>query len=67
MGKAGPANEAGYVVIAIVVAYKNGSELAECCQGLADLDDVDRVIIVDNSHGVAGSCLDASGLVLGRR
>ncbi|WP_172465642.1 glycosyltransferase family 2 protein [Arthrobacter sp. Hiyo1] len=52
-------------MIAIVVAYKNGSELAECCQGLADLDDVDRVIIVDNSHGVAGSCLDASGLVLG--
>lgn len=49
-------------MIAVVVAFKSGSELAICCEGILRSSLVDRVIVVDNSFEIYGSALDAVGL-----
>ena len=49
-------------VTAIVVAYKNRSDLAICYKSLSRVPEIREIIIVDNSFSEVGSCLEYAGL-----
>lgn len=45
-------------VAAIVVAYKNTNDIATCYARLREAPEIQSIIVVDNSYGEVGSCLD---------
>lgn len=46
----------------MVVAYKNKEDIAACYARLCNVPELQLIIIVDNSYGEVGSCLDYAGI-----
>ncbi|WP_426996757.1 glycosyltransferase family 2 protein [Pseudarthrobacter sp. N5] len=49
-------------VIAVVVAYKSWTDLAECCARLRKIPAIEQLVVVDNSYSEVGSCLEHSNI-----
>ncbi|WP_427172299.1 glycosyltransferase family 2 protein [Arthrobacter sp. 92] len=49
-------------VAAVVVAFKNGNDLAECYIRLCAIAEIRHIVIVDNSYWEVGSCLTYAGI-----
>lgn len=49
-------------VAAVVVAYKNKDDLAACHASLLSCPDIAKIILVDNSFSLVGSCIEYAGI-----